>query len=87
MFWVAGAAVGLLATPQRQFLRSGYVLGGAAIALVIVAPNLAWQVDHHWPTLEFLRSLHDDAGSNRGEYVPLQLAVVRSAASWCGPPD
>ena len=76
LFWVAGAFVGLLATPERRILRSWFVLGGAAIALAITAPNVVWQIDHHWPTVKFLHSLQDDAASNRSEYLGLQLAVV-----------
>jgi 4-amino-4-deoxy-L-arabinose transferase-like glycosyltransferase len=79
LFWVAGAAVGLLATPQRRILRSPYALGGAAIAIALSLPNVIWQIDHDWPTLEFLRRLRDDNVGNRGEYLPLVLAAVTFA--------
>ena len=79
LFWVAGAAVGLLLTKQRTILRSPYVLGGAAIAFALTLPNLIWQIDHDWPTLEFLRSLRDDNVGERGDYLPLVLAAVSFA--------
>jgi 4-amino-4-deoxy-L-arabinose transferase-like glycosyltransferase len=76
LFWSAGAFVGLMATPQRRILVSKYVLGGAAIAIVITLPNVIWQIDHDWPTLDFLRALRDDNIGNRGEYLPLVVAAV-----------
>ena len=77
LFWVAGAAVGLLATKQRRILWTPWVLAGAAIAFVIVLPNLLWQIDHDWPTWEFLRNLREnDSGENMGEFIPLQLGVL-----------
>jgi len=79
LFWVAGAIVGLLATPERRVLRSPYVLGGAAIAVALTLPNLLWQIDHEWPTLDFLRALRDDNIDNRGDYLPLVLAAVTLA--------
>ncbi len=79
LFWVAGALVGLLATPQRRILRSPYVLGGIAIAVALTLPNLLWQIDHHWPTKEFLDNLRADNQGDRGEYLPLVLAAVTFA--------
>jgi hypothetical protein len=81
LFWIAGAAVGLLATPERRILRSPYVLGGAAIALALTLPNLIWQIDHDWPTLDFLRALRDDNIANRSDYLPLVLAAVTLAGT------
>jgi 4-amino-4-deoxy-L-arabinose transferase-like glycosyltransferase len=76
LFWIAGAAAGLLATPQRRILRSWYVLGGAAIAVALTLPNVLWQIDHHWPTKEFLDNLRRDNAGDRGDYVPLVLAAA-----------
>ena len=46
--------IGFLATPQsRDLLRSRRVPLAAAIALVIVAPNVWWQVRHGWPSIDF----------------------------------
>ena len=52
--FAVGLAVGLLVTPQRRLLREPRLWGGAAIALAIFAPNLLWQVQQGWPTLEFV---------------------------------
>ena len=57
MTWLAGGlAVGLLATRERRWLATPWPWLGAAVALACVAPNLLWQQEHDWPTLEFLRN-------------------------------
>jgi hypothetical protein len=56
LFLGFGLLVGLLATPQRRkLLEPGPWLCGA-IALVLFAPHLLWQVLHGWPTLEFMHN-------------------------------
>ena len=57
-FFVAGLAVGLLLTPNRCYLKSPWLWGGALLALLISLPHLVWQVQHHFITLDFLSSIH-----------------------------
>ncbi len=52
----AGLGVGLLATPERRWLATPWPWLAGAVALAIFSPHLAWQVQHGWPTLEFLRN-------------------------------
>ncbi len=52
---MVGVVVGLLLTPQRRALRSPFVLYGAAVAAVLLAPNVVWQASHGWPFVEVLR--------------------------------
>jgi 4-amino-4-deoxy-L-arabinose transferase-like glycosyltransferase len=51
-FYLAGLAVGVLATPLRRSLTRPWVYVGAAIALAIAAPSLLWQAQHGFPFLE-----------------------------------
>jgi Dolichyl-phosphate-mannose-protein mannosyltransferase len=52
----AAVAAGTLAAPDlRDALASGWPLAGAALALVLWLPNLAWQARSGWPTLAFIR--------------------------------
>jgi len=51
-----GIAVGLLATPARRHLRTPWPWAAAGIAALMFAPHLWWQVQHGWPTLEFIRN-------------------------------
>jgi hypothetical protein len=55
-FYLAGLAVGVLATPLRRSLTRPWVYAGAVIALAIAAPSLVWQARHHFPFLELGRA-------------------------------
>jgi 4-amino-4-deoxy-L-arabinose transferase-like glycosyltransferase len=48
----AGIVLGLLLTKQRRLLASPWPWIGGAIAFLIFAPNLWWNVQHHFPFLE-----------------------------------
>ena len=51
-FYLAALAVGILATPLRRSLARPWIYIGAAIALLMVLPNILWQQQHGWPFLE-----------------------------------
>ncbi|CAA9564424.1 MAG: hypothetical protein AVDCRST_MAG73-4024 [uncultured Thermomicrobiales bacterium] len=51
-----GLAVGLLSAPTRAWFRAPWPWLGGAIALLIWAPNLAWQATNNWPSVEFSRN-------------------------------
>lgn len=57
-FSIAGVIVGVLATRNRRYLTSPWLWGGTLLALVIWLPNLLWQVQNHWISLDFLASIH-----------------------------
>jgi hypothetical protein len=76
-FWIVATLVGLLLTPQRRILASLWLPVGAVIAAVLVAPNIAWEFAHHWPTLEFLRNLRaGNAHTDLTQFVPQQLLLL-----------
>jgi 4-amino-4-deoxy-L-arabinose transferase-like glycosyltransferase len=52
LFFLAGLAVGIIATPLRRSLANRWLYLGAAIAFVIASPSLIWQGMHGWPFLE-----------------------------------
>lgn len=55
-----GLAVALLLTPfRRELVRPGVWLA-AVIAAVLFAPHVVWQMQHGWPTLEFMRNAAGD---------------------------
>lgn len=79
-FCVAGLAAGVLLTSARRYLASGWLWGGALVALLIVLPNLLWQAQHGFISLEHLATIHarDVAiGRTRG-YLVEQLFVSAS---------
>jgi hypothetical protein len=82
IFWAIAAGIGLICTPQRALLRSGWLAAGGLVALAVVSPNVIWQAQHHWATLEFLRNLRsDNSSTDRVQFAPLQLAIVTLAGT------
>ncbi|MBW8486684.1 glycosyltransferase family 39 protein [Actinomadura parmotrematis] len=68
---------GVLATGPRAVLRGWWPVAGAALALLVAAPNLWWQARHGWPQLTVAGGISDDDGAeNRILFVPLQLAYL-----------
>jgi 4-amino-4-deoxy-L-arabinose transferase-like glycosyltransferase len=55
----AGIAAGLVLTRERRLLASPGPWLAAALAAVLIAPHLAWQAQHGWPTLEFIRNISE----------------------------
>src|SRR6516164_1053595 len=74
-FFLSGVLGGLLLTPGRRFLRSGWFWTGMALALLIFLPNFLWQVQHGFVSLDFLRHIHArDVGQGRADgFVSKQL--------------
>jgi 4-amino-4-deoxy-L-arabinose transferase-like glycosyltransferase len=62
----AGLVVGLLLTPQRRVLASGWLWIGGAIAFLLFLPNLLWNLQHHFPFLELQANIR-----RSGRDVPL----------------
>lgn len=59
LFLVAGIAVGVLLTPARRFLKSRWLWCGAGLSVLIFLPNLIWQIQHDFISLDFLRHIHE----------------------------
>jgi 4-amino-4-deoxy-L-arabinose transferase-like glycosyltransferase len=57
-FLVAGVVAGVVLTPARRYLKSPWLWCGAAVAVLVWLPNLMWQIQHHFVTLEFVKSIH-----------------------------
>jgi hypothetical protein len=77
--------LGLLLVGPRHVLRSPWLWGGVAIALVVGAPNLIYQVTHDWPQLAMAEALARNKGDDaRVTFVPLQLLMLGPpvAAIW-----
>lgn len=83
-FCVAGLVAAVFFTPMRRHLRSPWLWAGAALSVAVFLPNLLWQVNHDWVSLEFLRSIHQRdvrIGRARGFlveqlYVPASLFTI-----------
>jgi len=51
-----GLVVGLILTPARKYLRSGWLWLGSGLALLIFLPHVLWEIRTSFPTLEFIRN-------------------------------
>ncbi len=73
--------VALVASGERRLLRSRGPLIGAAIALLLFAPNLVWQARHGWPSLRFAKSqaAFTAGATSRPDYVAQQLLFLGAA--------
>lgn len=88
-FFIAGIVGGVLLTPARKYLRSGWLWAGVGVLLLIFLPNLIWQVQHDFISLQFLTSIHErDVRIGRASgYLVEQLVVNASPLTvplWIG---
>jgi hypothetical protein len=67
----AGLAVGFVVTRHWDVVRSPWSWAAIGIALLIWAPNLAWQATNGWPQLAMARAIAGYAADNRAQVVPL----------------
>jgi hypothetical protein len=74
VIWMIGLIVGLLATPARRILLWREFWLGAGIAIVIVAPSVAWQAAHGWPFLEVTRN--HSAGNFTGGPIAFTIGQI-----------
>ena len=47
---------GLLLSPARRLLLNRWLVLGGVVAFVLFLPNILWQVENGWPSLEFYRN-------------------------------
>ncbi len=80
-----GLALGLLLTTERRYYRGPWLWLGGAIAVSIFMPNIIWQMQNDWATLDFISGLrrtvlaHSSIVGNVTEIVmgmnPVSLAM------------
>jgi len=84
-----GIVVALLATPARSMLRRRWIWIGGLVALVIVLPNLIWEIRHGFPHLEQLSNIRADGRDVRTNpiaFLGMQLLMFQPLAApiWIG---
>jgi 4-amino-4-deoxy-L-arabinose transferase-like glycosyltransferase len=84
----AGLAVGLVLARRWDVVRSPWVWAAIGIALLLWAPNLAWQATNGWPQLTMASRIGGNAADNRAQIVPFlwlfsgMLLFPVAAAGW-----
>ncbi len=79
-FYLAGLAVGVLATPLRRSLIRPWLYLGAMIAAALAAPSVIWQAQHGWPFVEL-----GQAGANGKNLVLSPLGFFGQQVLFVGP--
>jgi len=69
-----GLGAGLVLTPQRRWLATPWPWLAGAIAFVLFAPHVWWQVQHDWPLVEFM---HNATNEKMVEKSPLAFASAQ----------
>jgi 4-amino-4-deoxy-L-arabinose transferase-like glycosyltransferase len=78
-FLAAGLLAGVALAGPRRLLRNPYVWAGAAIALALWSPWIAWQAGHGWPQIDVSRSIAAGGSASSQPWwavVPFQLLLV-----------
>lgn len=71
----AGLLAGFLLSPQRRQLATPGPFLAAGIALLILLPNLIWQVQEGWPSLTYVLQHSGDTGT-RPQFVAETLLLL-----------
>lgn len=56
VFWIIGLGVAVLLTSARRYLLNRWLWLGGALAFIIFLPNLVWQLQNNWASVEFYRA-------------------------------
>lgn len=82
ILWGGALAIGLLATPARRGLASRWPFYGVLVAFLFAVPNLWWQIENGFATLEFMRTLRHEvlAQQGRGLFAAGQLLYFHPLA-------
>jgi hypothetical protein len=82
-YFVVGIVAGVLLTPARRYLKSAWLWGGVGLAVLIFVPNIIWQVQHDFISLDFTASIHarDVAIGRTDDFLIGQLYVCASLAA------
>jgi hypothetical protein len=57
--YVVGLILATLSTTARKYLKSPWLWAGAALAFIIFLPNLIWQIQHDFISLEFQQAIRE----------------------------
>ncbi|MBI5033283.1 MAG: glycosyltransferase family 39 protein [Chloroflexi bacterium] len=57
-FFVVGIVGAVVLTSARKYLLNKWLWGGVALSILIFLPNIIWQIQHNFISLDFLSSIH-----------------------------
>lgn len=68
--------VGLLLTKQRRHFAQPWIWLGGLIALLVFLPNLVWEINRHFPTIELLRNVQRSGRNTPVSWLGFVLSQV-----------
>ena len=86
-FFGAGLLLSIVLTHYRALLRNPHFWFAAAVSLLLILPNLAWQYDHRWPLLHHMNELQRTQLRylSRTDFLKEQLLMLLPVAFvWIG---
>jgi 4-amino-4-deoxy-L-arabinose transferase-like glycosyltransferase len=77
-FFALSIVAGVVLTPARRYLKSKWLWIGVALSVLIWLPNVLWQLQHSFISLDFLSHIHArDVRQGRTTYfLPQQLELT-----------
>lgn len=75
VFFLTCLLAALLMTSQRKLLASKWFPIGLALLVVLILPNLLWEMQHHWATLELLHN--DQINGKNVRMGPLAFVLLQ----------
>ncbi|AVT35849.1 glycosyltransferase family 39 protein [Plantactinospora sp. BB1] len=82
---LVGLGAGLLAVGPRRVLANRWLWAGVALALVVGAPNLVYQLSHELPQADMAGAIAENKGAeSRTTFLPFQFLLIGPplAAVW-----
>jgi 4-amino-4-deoxy-L-arabinose transferase-like glycosyltransferase len=83
-FFALAVTAGAVFSGGRRLVFNGWFAAGAAIAAMFVVPDIWWQAQHQWATVEMTRQLNRENGglANTPIWVVGQLFLVSLPLVW-----
>jgi 4-amino-4-deoxy-L-arabinose transferase-like glycosyltransferase len=77
-FFVIGIVVGVLVTKTRRYLATKWLWIGVGLSILVFLPNIIWQIQHHFISLDFLKHIHerDIRWGRTKDFLPDQLKLT-----------
>ena len=84
-FFVIAIVAAVVVTPARKYFASKWLWVGVALSILIFLPNLIWQAQHHFVSLDFLKHIHTrDVGEGRADGFLIQQLKIDLAGNAAG---
>ncbi len=77
-FFTLGIVGGVLLTDARRYLKSKWLWIGVGLSILIFLPNIVWQAQNHFVSLDMLKHIHvrDIREGRTAHFLPQQLMLT-----------